>query len=56
MLQGRSVARRVPADLEPKTMGDWLSRYLVDSPLAELLPPDPAVKVKKPALAEGDEE
>lgn len=38
VLQGRNIARKVPKDLEPKTMGDWLSRYLSDSPLAELLP------------------
>lgn len=56
MLQGRSIVRRVPDDLEPKTMGDWLSRYLADSPLAEILPADPAAKAKTPALAEGDDE
>lgn len=56
MLQGRSIVRRVPDDMEPKTMGDWLSRYLVDSPLAELLPAGPATKAKTPALADGDDE
>jgi transcriptional regulator with XRE-family HTH domain len=38
VLQGRNIARKVSKDFEPKTMGDWLSRYLSDSPLAELLP------------------
>lgn len=38
ILQGRNIARKVPKDFEPKTMGDWLSSYLSDSPLAELLP------------------
>jgi transcriptional regulator with XRE-family HTH domain len=52
MLQGRSIVRRLPDDYEPKTMGDWLSRYLADSPLAELLPGSQ----KRPALAAGDEE
>lgn len=59
MLQGRSVVRRVPEDLHPRTMGDWLSRYLADSPLAELLPADKpasASKVRAAALAEGEPE
>lgn len=56
MLQGRSIVRRVPDDIEPRTMGDWLSRYLADSPLSELLPTEAAEKVKAPALTVGDEE
>jgi len=38
MLQGRNVANKVSEDAKPKTLGDWLSRYLSASPLAELLP------------------
>lgn len=38
MLQGRNIARKVPEDAEPKTLGDWLSGYLSASPLADLLP------------------
>jgi transcriptional regulator with XRE-family HTH domain len=38
MLQGRNIARNLPTDHTPKTLGDWLSRYLTKSPLAELLP------------------
>lgn len=38
MLQGRNIARKVPEDAEPKTLGDWLSGYLSESPLADLLP------------------
>lgn len=58
MLQGRSIVRSVPADIEPKTMGDWLSRYLADSPLADLLPPadKPAKAARTAALAVGDDE
>jgi transcriptional regulator with XRE-family HTH domain len=38
MLQGRSpVSQPVTAGM-PRTMGDWLSSYLAQSPLAELLP------------------
>lgn len=37
MLQGRNIARQVPPDHSPKTLGDWLSRYLALSPLASLL-------------------
>jgi len=38
MLQGRNIVRQVPADATPKTIGDWLSGYLAQSPLADLLP------------------
>lgn len=38
MLQGRNIANKVPDDAKPKTLGDWLSGYLSDSPLADLLP------------------
>jgi transcriptional regulator with XRE-family HTH domain len=38
MLQGRNIARKVPTDYTPKTMGDWLSRHLAQSSLADLLP------------------
>jgi transcriptional regulator with XRE-family HTH domain len=41
VLQGRNIVRKLPKDYELKTMGDWLSQYLADSPLAELLPADP---------------
>ena len=55
LLQGRSIVQRVDPDEELKTMGDWLSRYLAESPLAELLPP--AEKPPKaPVAAEGDDE
>ena len=40
MLQGRNIARKLPDDFAPKTMGDWLSQYLAASPLAQLLPAD----------------
>ena len=53
--QARSIVRALAADQEPKTMGEWLGRYLADSPLAELLPTDEK-RPKAPALAEGDAE
>jgi transcriptional regulator with XRE-family HTH domain len=40
MLQGRSIVRKLPDDYVPQTMGDWLSQYLTNSPLAALLPAD----------------
>lgn len=40
MLQGRNIARQVDAEYPVKTMGDWLSKHLSTSPLAELLPQD----------------
>jgi transcriptional regulator with XRE-family HTH domain len=40
MLQGRNIVRKLPEDYTPKTMGDWLSGYLANSPLADLLPAD----------------
>lgn len=40
MLQGRNIVRKLPADYAPQTMGDWLSQYLAESPLALLLPDD----------------
>jgi len=52
LLQGRSIVKLVPKDAQPQTMGDWLSQYLADSPLGELLPAD----AEEPALAEGDDE
>lgn len=39
MLQGRSIVQRIEPDAEPKTMGDWLSRRLADTPMADFLPP-----------------
>lgn len=57
ILQGRNVVRAAPADLkQPKTMGEWLSRYLADSPLSELLPPAERSARKATAIAEGDDE
>ena len=50
ILQGRNIARKLPDDFEPKTMGDWLSQYLAASPLATLLQVDP-----EPAESEGVE-
>lgn len=47
MLQGRNIARKVPADHTPKTMGDWLSRHLAASPLADLLPSDESTETEK---------
>lgn len=38
MLQGRNIANKIPLDAKPKTLGDWLSAYLLASPLADLLP------------------
>lgn len=38
MLQGRNIARKLPTDHTPKTLGDWLSKYLNNSPLSTLLP------------------
>jgi hypothetical protein len=58
ILQGRNVVRAVAPDIDVKTLGDWLSRYVTqNSDLAGLLPAEP-VKAgeKEPALAEGDDE
>lgn len=44
MLQGRNIARQVDAEYPIKTMGDWLSKHLSNSPLGELLPHDEPVK------------
>lgn len=38
ILQGRNIAKKLPDDYTPKTMGDWLSQYLAASPLSTLLP------------------
>ncbi|TFZ02099.1 helix-turn-helix domain-containing protein [Ramlibacter humi] len=58
ILQGRNVVRAVPPDIDVKTLGDWLSRYVTqNSDLAGLLPAEPVKPAEKePALAEGDEE
>lgn len=49
MLQGRNIARKVPADHSPKTVGDWLSSYLTQSPLADLLPSNEPVATETEA-------
>lgn len=49
MLQGRNIARKVPDDMQPKTLGDWLSRYLSASPLSDLLPEADLAKAVKEA-------
>jgi transcriptional regulator with XRE-family HTH domain len=56
MLQGRSVVRQVSADLKPKTMGEWLSRYLAATQLADLMPAAEKPPRKEGALAEGGAE
>jgi transcriptional regulator with XRE-family HTH domain len=52
ILQGSNIVRKLPQDYELKTMGDWLSQYLTDSPLAELLPADPGAAAG-PVKAQG---
>lgn len=55
MLQGRSIVQRLEPDAEPKTMGDWLSRRLAETPMVDFLPP--AEKTSKaPVTAEGEGE
>lgn len=54
MLQGRNIARQVDAEYPVKTMGDWLSKHLSTSPLADLLPLDQPKPVKTAAqIAKG---
>lgn len=54
--QARSIVSDVPAGQDPKTMGEWLSRYLADSPLADAIPDLLPAKAEEPAMAEGDAE
>jgi transcriptional regulator with XRE-family HTH domain len=49
MLQGRNIVRQVSADAKPKTIADWLSGYLAQSPLADLIP---AAEPTEPASEE----
>lgn len=49
VLQGRSMFRQLPKDYELQTMGDWMSQYLAESPLAELLPADAPTEQGEPA-------
>lgn len=54
ILQGSNIVRKLPKNYELKTMGDWMSQYLADSPLAELLPaaaPAPRVPATQGAAA-----
>lgn len=46
MLQGKILVRKVPVDYSPKTVGDWLSSYLNNSPLADLLPDEDIVETE----------
>ena len=48
ILQGRNIARKLPDDFTPKTMGDWLSQYLAASPLSPLLQADPLTTKPEP--------
>jgi transcriptional regulator with XRE-family HTH domain len=47
LLQGRNIARQVPKDFVPKTVGDWLSAYLTQSQLDGLLPVDDATEAEE---------
>jgi transcriptional regulator with XRE-family HTH domain len=49
VLQGRSLFRQLPKDYELQTMGDWMSQYLAESPLANLLPADAPMEQGEPA-------
>jgi transcriptional regulator with XRE-family HTH domain len=49
LLQGSNLVRKLPEAYEVKTMGDWLSQYLADSPLGELLPADAPSTEEAPA-------
>jgi len=46
LLQGRNIARQVPKDFVPKTVGDWLSSHLADSPISAMLPADETEEVQ----------
>lgn len=51
ILQGRSPIYQRPADFDPKTVGDWLSKYLANTPIAPLLPATEETDVDEGATA-----
>jgi transcriptional regulator with XRE-family HTH domain len=55
MLQGRNIVRKVPSDASPATIGDWLSGYLAQSPLADLIPDGDAVGQVEPDETESED-
>ena len=54
-LQGRSIVQRVEPGTETKTMGDWFSRHLSNSPMADFLP-SAEKQTKAAVVAEGGEQ
>lgn len=54
--QGRIFVKPIPEDQDPKTIGEWFSRSLGESPLAGPVPALKPVPSAEPALAEGDGE